>query len=220
MYQIPLITGGCEFEVNELIKLGHSLGINTDNIKIQGNTSDNLNKIITQALVKKSFNLTNEVRERFLMTLPDKSRNMIDIKTDKMKRFLEFLGRNLDTYGENSYQLGWFGGENLVQYVRKFGKGLKGKNLMAGAMKMRMELKDREINQVETADEILRERERKDERADEHQNKRGRWADEMSDDEREVQNNWGREDFLPDFFSGSGEFFSGSGNVEPGSGKL
>ena len=147
-----------------------------------------------------------------------------DENTDKMQRFLEFLGRNLDTYGENSYQLGWFGGENLVQYVRKFGKGLKGKNLMAGAMKMRLELKDREINKVETADEILRERERKDERADEHQNKRGRWADDMSDDdEREIQNNWGQGNSnqgRENFFRGQGMLNQGQGNFNQGRGNF
>ena len=58
--------GGCNFEPKELIKLGQSLGIKTENMKIEGNTSEDLNKIITQALVKKSFDLTNEVRDRFV----------------------------------------------------------------------------------------------------------------------------------------------------------
>ena len=142
----------------------------------------------------------------------------LDEKGDKMKKFLEYLGRNLDTYGENNLQLGWFGGENLVQYVRKFGKGLKGKNLMSGAMKMKLELADREINQVDTADEILRERERKDDRADhEFQNKRGRWDPEVSDEEflpREMQNPWRQANFN----QGQTNFNQGQTNFNQGQG--
>ena len=130
----------------------------------------------------------------------------LDENTDKMERFMNYLGRNLDRYGEDNLVLGWFGGENLVQYVRKFGKGLKGKNLMHGVMRMGLQLKDREINQVDTADEILRERERKDDRmGNERESKRGRWADDMSDNEGEIENNWGQ-----------GNFNRGQGNFNRG----
>ena len=80
---IPVLEfgGGCNFEPEELIKIGETLGIKRENLEIQGNKSENLNKIITQALVKKSSELTSEVRERFLKTLPDKSVEMIDMKT-------------------------------------------------------------------------------------------------------------------------------------------
>ena len=60
---------------------------------------------------------------------------------------------------------------------------------MLMAMKMGLKLKDREIDQVDTADEILLERDWKDERMDNGwESGREQWADEMSD-EVETPNN-------------------------------
>ena len=57
---------------------------------------------------------------------------------------------------------------------------------MLGAMKMGLKLKDREIDQMDAAEEILLERELKDERMDRglesgQETKRRQWADGMSD---------------------------------------
>ena len=71
------------------------------------------------------------------------------------------------------------------------------------AMKMGLKLKDREIDQVDTADEILLERDWKDERMDNgwksgQETERGQWADEMSD-EVETPNN---RDWIRDALTG------------------
>ena len=108
-----------------------------------------------------------------------------DIEWEKMDRFLEFMGRKSEKYGQERVALGWFRGENLVVFCRKFGKIIKGKNLMTGAFRMGISFSDRELEQIENANEILKERERnleirRDERGDERVVKRGRWNEERT----------------------------------------
>ena len=81
-HEIPILEfgGGCVFEKEELLQMGQKLGIDTEVLKISEKNDFNLNQIVTKALVKKSLELTTEVRDRFLKTLPDKSHDMVNLQ--------------------------------------------------------------------------------------------------------------------------------------------
>ena len=88
--------------------------------------------------------------------------------------------------------LGWFEGENLVSYVKKFGKGITGKNLVQGAFAMKIDLSEREYQNLDTANTVLKARENEVERTEgERETKRARWADMMDEDEQEGQRRTG-----------------------------
>ena len=88
-HNIPTLefAGGCNFDQEELINMGLSLGIDVEAFKVTNKNSGSwdLNKLITRALVKKSHELTLEVKNRFLLTLPDKTSEIIDM-TNKIKK--------------------------------------------------------------------------------------------------------------------------------------
>ena len=98
-HDIPTLEfgGGCKFEREELINIGESLGIDMEALKISSrdNSNTDLNKIITKSLVSKSLELTEEVRDRFLKTLPDKSRETVDISSVVKMRGIEQCDRLL-----------------------------------------------------------------------------------------------------------------------------
>ena len=89
--------GGCTFGYEDLIKMAEKLDIDIGLIseKTHGG-SEIVNTLITEHLVKKDMELTDEIRRRFLKLVPDKTPERVDIKTGIKDKGIENCNQLID----------------------------------------------------------------------------------------------------------------------------
>ena len=67
--------------------MGEKLGVDIESYKVNGQVKkDALNSLITEALVMKDSQLTEEIRSRFIASIPDKTSSYVDLRKSIKKR--------------------------------------------------------------------------------------------------------------------------------------
>ena len=83
-------SGGCLFNDQDLKDMAEKLDIDSEKytVKTHGG-SDVLNTLVTEALVQKDLELTNEIRARFIGKITDRTPRLLDIKTGIKNKGIE-----------------------------------------------------------------------------------------------------------------------------------